>query len=302
MNFVSAVCPHCGKELQVPEDAEKIVCMYCAQPIDVKVLLAKPEESSSEDYERLMGEAEALLTDELFQDRIHLSPLKKNTYPEDFKNYEAEIRPAIQKYCLAAAGNEEAAAEHFAEVLFNRFLKHFEAEGLKKESDARFFDYRYLIVAFTVPAILEQKHPAADKLADTFLAKWNAHYTKNKLSKSTFEAINNGFKKKLCYITTAVCTSLGKGDNCEELNIFRRFRDEWLAAAPAGEAKIREYYLFAPMIVQAIDRSKEKETVYRDIWNEHLMPCLNLIRSGELQECAREYENMVLELESKWLN
>jgi hypothetical protein len=302
MNFVSTVCPHCGKELQIPDDAEQIVCMYCAQPIDGKALLAKPEESDPEESTRLMEEAEALLTDELFQDRIHLTPLKRNTYPEDFKSYEAEMRPAIRKYCLAAAGNEEAAADHFAEVLFNRFLKHFEEEGLKRESDPRFFDYRYLIVAFTVPAILEQKLPAAEKLADAFLAKWNAHYTKNKLSKSSYENINNGFKKKLCYITTAVCTSLGKGDNCEELNTFRRFRDEWLAATPTGETKIREYYLFAPMIVQAIDRSQEKEAVYRNIWDEHLMPCLNLIRSGELQECAREYENMVLELESKWLN
>ncbi len=302
MNFVSAACPHCGKELQIPEDAEKIVCMYCAQPIDVKALLAKPEESDAGDYERLMGEAEALLTEELFRDRIQSTPLKRNTYPEDFQSYEAEISPAIRKYCLAAAGNEEAAAEHFAGVLFSRFLKHFEAEGLKKETDPRFFDYRYLIVAFTVPAILEQKVPAAETLADAFLEKWNGHYTKNKLGKSSYESINNGFKKKLCYITTAVCTSLGKGDSCEELNAFRRFRDDWLAGTPAGEAKIGEYYLFAPMIVRAIDRSEEKEDVYREIWSGHLMPCLNLIRSGELQECAREYEAMVLELESKWLN
>lgn len=302
MNFISAACPHCGKELQIPEDTEKIVCMYCAQPIDVKTLLGKPEESNAEDYERLMGEAEALLTDELFRNRIHLTPLKRNTYPEDFQSYEAEISPAVRKYCLAATGNEEAAAEHFAGVLFNRFLKHFEEEGLKKESDPSFFDYRYLIVAFTVPAILEQKVPAAEMLADAFLAKWNAHFTKNKLSKSNYETINNGFKKKLCYITTAVCTSLGKGDSCEELNTFRRFRDEWLAGTAAGEAKIQEYYLFAPMIVRAIDRSEEKEAIYREIWDGHLMPCLNLIRSGELKECAQEYENMVLELESKWLN
>ncbi len=302
MNFISAKCPHCGKELQLPEDAEKIVCMYCAQPIDVKALLAGPEkEPSGEDYDRLINEAESLLKDEIFSRRIEMKNLKQSNYVNDFESYQALLRPALTAYSLAATENERA-ADYFAGVLFDRFLKQFEKIGIKKESDPRLFDCRYLIVAFTIPAILEQHTLAADELADRFLEKWNAHYPKNPLGKSNFESINNGFKKKFCFITTAVCSSLGKGDDCTELNEFRRFRDEWFAKTPEGRAKISEYYLFAPMIVRAIDQSENKEAVYRTIWETRLAPCLDLIESGEPKACARQYENMIVELEQEWLN
>lgn len=39
MQFISAQCPHCGKELQLPDDAQQVVCMYCAKPIDVQEVL-----------------------------------------------------------------------------------------------------------------------------------------------------------------------------------------------------------------------------------------------------------------------
>ncbi len=159
-----------------------------------------------------------------------------------------------------------------------------------------------MLVSFTIPAILELHTPAAEALADTFLEKWNKLYPKNPLGKSTFEAINGGFKKRFCFITTAVCSSLGKDDDCAELNAFRKFRDEWFAETPEGRAKINEYYLFAPMIVSAIDRCAESKTVYRQIWDRHLTPCLKMIESGKQEECAKQYETMILELERKWLS
>jgi len=301
MKFVSAVCPHCGKELQLPNDAQTIVCMYCAQPIDVTALLANTAKIPSQDYQRLMDEAESLLDDEIFSRRIPIKKIKQSSYPHDFESYADLFSPALKSFCLAATESDEA-VDHFADVLLGRFLKQYESENIKKENDPRFFDCRYMIVSLTVPAILEQNTPQTEALADSFLAKWNAHYPKNRLGKSTFENINGGFRKKLCFITTAVCSSLGKEDDCEELNTFRKFRDEWLAQTTHGKAKISEYYLFAPMIVRAIDQSAEKETVYQEIWEDHLTPCLGMIDSGNQEECAVQYERMILELECKWLN
>lgn len=302
MKFISTVCPHCQKELQVPDDAENIVCMYCAQPIDVKALLTKPDKAVGENYARLMEEAESLLNnEEIFKYRVVLKNLKKSSYPDDFQNYCNLISPALKTYSLAATENDEA-ADYFSGVLFNRFLKQFESEGIKKESDVRFFDCRYMIVAYTVPAILEQKTPAAEALADSFLAKWNTYYPKNPLGKATFDNINSGFRKKLCFITTAVCSSLGKGDDCAELNTLRAFRDGWLSEAPGGQAKICEYYLFAPMIVSAIDQSCDRQAVYNEIWQNHLSPCLETLNAGNPKKCAEQYEDMILELERKWLS
>ena len=36
MAFRSAQCPSCKKEIQVPDDAESSLCMYCGQSIIVK--------------------------------------------------------------------------------------------------------------------------------------------------------------------------------------------------------------------------------------------------------------------------
>lgn len=299
MNYITKSCPHCGKELQLPEDAENIVCMYCAQPINVKELLTQ---APDQDYSRLLKEAEALLTDEIFSFRVPLSDMKPDTYSEKFEYYHGICRPALNAYCLAAAEDQEDASMRFSGVLFDRFQRQFEAEGIKKDSDTRLFDIRYMIVSFTVPAILEQKTPGAQALADRFLQKWNERYPKNPLGKSDYEAISNGFRKKLCFITTAVCSSLGREDDCAELNTLRKFRDEWMAKTPLGQAKVNEYYLFAPMIVTAIDRSAEKDEVYRAIWEDHLSPCLSLIHAGKREECAAAYEDMVLSLEQKWLN
>lgn len=301
MNYITALCPHCKKELQLPEDAEDIVCMYCAQPIHVKSLLAETDSTDDDNDKRLMEEALSLLSDDIFNIRNEYKNIRQKVYPTEFENYSKMISPALKKYCLAAAGKEEA-ADFFAGVLFDRFQQQMKASGIKKENDLRLFEYRYMIVAFTVPAILEQNTPAAEALADSFLKIWNEHYPKNPLGKSTYEAISNGFRKKLCFITTAVCFSLGKGDTCAELEAFREFRDGWFAGTPQGKAKISEYYLFAPMIVSKIDRTVDRQAVYQEIWTNHLLPCLKSLQDGNPRKCAEQYEEMVSALEQKWLN
>lgn len=129
MNYINTVCPHCGKELQIPQDAENIVCMFCAQPIDTKTLLSSQQ---TENYSRLMEEAESLLNDEIFSWRIPLRKMKQKIYPENFKSYEELFRPALKSYCLAATENKEA-ADHFAGVLLERFIKQLEQEGIKEK-------------------------------------------------------------------------------------------------------------------------------------------------------------------------
>ncbi len=301
MNFVSATCPHCGKELQVPQDAEQIVCMYCAQPIQIKSLLSRQEQDRGELYSTLIGQAVSLLDSRLFRITGELHGMKQAGYDKNFEEYHALFQPSLRAYSLAATESDDAAA-YFSQVLLDRFLKQFEESGIKKESDNRFFDYRYMIVAFTIPAILELHTPSVDLLADSFLERWNTRYPKNRLGKADYDSIRNGFRHKLCFITTAVCTSLGKGDDCRELNAFRAFRDGWFAQTPGGQLKINEYYLFAPMIVREIDRSEDRQAIYRSIWDSYLSPCLSYIEKENYAECALLYEQMVTSLEQKWIH
>lgn len=57
----------------------------------------------------------------------------------------------------------------------------------------------------------------------------------------------------LCFITTAVCDSFGKADDCYELTAFRNFRDKWLVNQADGKNLIAEYYNIAPKIVEKIN-------------------------------------------------
>ena len=78
-----------------------------------------------------------------------------------------------------------------------------------------------------------------------------------------------GLKKEFyCYITTAVCKSLNKPDDCYELNLLREYRDQYLMGTKDGEI-CKEYYNIAPTIVKRIDRSPDASEIYADIWEKY---------------------------------
>lgn len=59
---------------------------------------------------------------------------------------------------------------------------------------------------------------------------------------------------------------------------------------------IREYYRIAPSIVDALNDSKERDTVYKDIWNHYILPCVRLIEQNDYQACCELYKKMVQNL------
>ena len=94
------------------------------------------------------------------------------------------------------------------------------------------------------------------------ISSWNRIDTVTmKVGKSTFEEINGGFRKRLCYVTTAVCRSLQKPDECYELKLLREYRDRYLVSSEGGKETIREYYNIAPTIVKT-DRTNGRSRRY----------------------------------------
>lgn len=299
MHFISAKCPHCGKDLQLPDDAKQVVCMYCAQPIDIGAILTAQEDTDL--YRSHLRSAKDLMKDEIVAYRANMQAVNNHGYPQAFQEYTEMVAPALQAFCRAAeAGRVDHAAEEYSLFLMERFLSLFQQMEMKK-NDTRFFDYRYTVVAFLIPAILELDGEAPEALADRFLEKWNAQYPKNPLGKARYGEISQGFRRRLCFITTAVCEFQGKGDDCYELRTFRDFRDNWLAKAPNGQRKIQEYYLYAPILVQKIDRLPNRAAVYGGIWKDYLQPCLHQLEAGQPKACACTYETMVQKLEQEFL-
>ena len=108
-------------------------------------------------------------------------------------------------------------------------------------------------------------------------------------------------RPSLCFITTAVCDSFGKADDCYELTAFRNFRDKWLVNQTDGKNLIAEYYNIAPKIVDKINSLTNSAEVYKNIWNDYLSKCLNFIESGENSKCKKIYVDMVNTLKEKFL-
>jgi hypothetical protein len=282
-------CPHCGGEFQIFKDAEDMIaCPFCAKPINT----GAPSASLVP-----LGEAARMLPPETFSTAIPLSRLNAKNYAEIFEPYRRAVFPALRAYLQEETAHGDRAAELFASALFDGFAREERSAGRKS---ARSFDLRISITTLMIPAILDLNTPAADRLADLFLKKWNTVH-KEPLGKATYSEIQDGFRKKLCFITTAVCTGLGKGDDCGELQTLRAFRDGYLSQFPGGEEKIQEYYLFAPLIVRSVEASGSEKPEWNRIYREYLSPCLAALEHHKPEECERHYETMMNELERKWL-
>ncbi len=105
-----------------------------------------------------------------------------------------------------------------------------------------------------------------------------------------------------CFITTATLNSIGKSDNCEELNLFRGFRDQWLRSTIDGQLLITEYYNIAPKIVNAINLHPNSEEIYSTLWKNDIEPCLGLIKRQQFNEAKLVYKAVVVKLKNAYLN
>jgi hypothetical protein len=104
-----------------------------------------------------------------------------------------------------------------------------------------------------------------------------------------------------CFITEATCRSMGRTDDCYELQSFREFRDNWLKKQSDGKQLIEEYYFVAPQIVSVINSKKNSDEIYQDIWNTYLLPCLYDIESKNYKSCKDRYIYMVETLKYSYL-
>lgn len=128
---------------------------------------------------------------------------------------------------------------------------------------------------------------------------------KDSISDTLPDLVNNNVRRAKkdsgCFITTAVCGSLGRSDDCYELSCFRKFRDNWLLNQDDGSKLVQEYYDIAPEIVKKINEQSSSDRIYRSIWENYLKPCLKFLEGNENEKCKRTYMEMVNNLRAKFL-
>nr|DAH62617.1 MAG TPA: hypothetical protein [Caudoviricetes sp.] len=101
-----------------------------------------------------------------------------------------------------------------------------------------------------------------------------------------------------CYLTTACMRHMQNkfDDNCYELTTLRWFRDNFVS-----KEDIELYYKKAPLIVEAIENTPNNNSVYNDIYENVIVPCVRAIENKEYASAYKRYKDNILSLEKKYI-
>lgn len=298
-------CPQCGHELQIPAELPTFSCMYCGARLRQDELI-RPEISSEEALEALDFVKEHLM-DALTNFTGYEKKITKKEYAPSFSKYELGVSEVFEKLdlaCNACPERRNNLLEQTAADFIDGAVALSKAVSDKKQKQERaLFDYKMIVAIFLVPAIRHLKLSVSEDYADTLHKQWIARFPDNPFRPGTYEDIVGGFRKGiLCFITTAVCASEGKPDDCAELTAFRTFRDGYLSSCPDGKTLIDEYYDIAPAIVNAIDYCDRAEEVYSRLREVYLSRCYRDLLAGNNEDCKACYSEMVQELKQRYLS
>lgn len=310
MNFKEGICPKCQGMLHIPEDRDKIICMYCGEEIAVSDIfnptnaddIITKELIKPIDYEKSLQMGMDKLPKLLMDIDNPLITFKKDRYEQFFKktyNSFEETLEAIEKVYYFA-DNKDELIKNFALSLVNEAAKAVDILPKKGAKEQKLMDFNLCLAVYVIPIILAYKNKALEVLADKILEEWKNRFPKTNVGKSDYESIYKGFKKKLCYITTAVCETLGKGDDCYELTLLRNYRDHFLMNQADGEEIISEYYDIAPTIVTRINKLSNAKEIYKSVWEDYLYPCVRFIEEDKNIECKDVYYKMVRDLQQEY--
>lgn len=296
----TGVCPDCRHTIAIPGELETFSCVYCGKRLTTGQLLrVQTPAGETETHQRLLQRLIRELPPAIWDEPGILKEMNRSAYPRRLDAYRqkyGELMALISHLQEGAGENSptQRLAREVVDAIDQWASTH--SRGLTTKQ-TRLEEIKYTLCLLTIPAIRAQGSAACGDLARELHRVWMEKFPRNPFSLTTREEILAGFQpRKLCYITTAVCRQAGKSDDCDELQAFRAFRDDYLTAQPRGKDWIDRYYTMAPGIVMAIDLCRDPEETYNAIWQTYLRLCYQALNRGEPQECQRIYTKMMSEL------
>lgn len=100
-----------------------------------------------------------------------------------------------------------------------------------------------------------------------------------------------------CYLTTACMKNLKDNfdEQCYQLDILRWFMDKFVS-----QEDKEHYYEIAPVIVDGIEKSNSKDSVYKYIYDNVVLYCVRKIEEENFDEAYNRYKNSILALEEQF--
>lgn len=122
--------------------------------------------------------------------------------------------------------------------------------------------------------------------------------------RSKSQAKKDAFKKGSsggCFLTSACVRAMGLGDQCEELETLRAFRDGYLMNLPEGKGLVAAYYEMAPEIVRRMDASRGSDQAYLELYESLVVPSVRLVKEGKPDQALQHYQAAVERLKERYL-
>jgi len=96
-----------------------------------------------------------------------------------------------------------------------------------------------------------------------------------------------------CFITTACVHARALPDDCTELQTLRSLRELHMRTNDEGQALIDGYKKVGPQIVQAINRLDNKKEIYAYMYDQMIVPAVQLVKAGQYAEAINYYKAFV---------
>lgn len=302
--FREGTCPKCHEKIQVPDDREKILCMYCGEEILVGQAL-RPERPkiSQEEYDENRARALESLKELIRSCHKPMQDFRRDRFEDAFDQFYASRRSMFEamEYIWQVEDPQERWLSDMAESVIQEAKEDLDTYKSKGKRSQRLLDLNFIVSIYLVPATLKYPAGVSAPFADHLISAWNEAFGTT-LGRATYDEISAGFRRKLCYITTAVCEQLGKGPDCRELRLLKDYRDQYLDTTPEGHALVEAYYDIAPTIVKRIEREPDRDRIYEEIYQEHLLPCIRKIEAQDYEGCGAGYREMVLALKARFIS
>jgi len=242
METILIKCPHCKEEMQAPAGRESILCMFCGERIDLTAAGIKEAENNGpaadnadagkcyENLNFILEHAGAACKEY----SAKVKAFRKDSYHELFERYKEENYAFYTAVKLVLDYASEESLDGIYHQIAGAFIREQEAalEQVKKKNE-KFtvqMDKNMFMAVYVLPSIKEIRGSRANELAEAICKEWGSSFKDSNIIASDYDSIVQGFKRKLCYVTTAVCQNLNKGENCEELRLIKEFRDGYLAS------------------------------------------------------------------------
>jgi hypothetical protein len=106
----------------------------------------------------------------------------------------------------------------------------------------------------------------------------------------------------LCWITTAVCETMGWGDQCDELITLRSFRDGYMKETPERSGLVDDYYKLMADILPKVKRDPNRSHYGRTLYYRYVHPAVLAVKAKDYAMALTLYESMVLEVRGRYAN